>query len=261
MAQRRWPWHHPALPARGWRRYDETMIATHAMNRDQVREVDRRAVEELGIPGLILMENAAINATALVRDFLVKRRGTGEETARIAIVCGGGNNGGDGYAIARHLHNRGVHVELFAAKDPAQLKGDAAVNHDIVTKMGLPLTVLRENTDIDAAAAQWAKADVVIDAMLGTGFSGEVRQPVATIIDRINELDGPGVVAIDTPSGLDCQTGAAAAATVRADLTITFVARKTGFDEARAEQYTGRVGVADIGAPAALVEQVQRHTG
>jgi NAD(P)H-hydrate epimerase len=229
------------------------------LSREQVRAVDRRAIEQLGIPGLVLMENAAINAAAILRHLLKGRAGQGGERPRVAIICGGGNNGGDGYAIARHLHNGGLSVELFAAKAPDQLKGDAATNHAICANMRLAITRVDEPGLVDAAAWAWAKADLIVDAMLGTGFSGEVRQPLASIIQRVNALDGPLVVAIDTPSGLDCQSGAPASATVEAGHTITFVAQKVGFTAAGAERYTGQVHVADIGAPPELIEAVQRE--
>jgi len=236
------------------------MPDSSTLTREQIREIDRRAVEELAIPGIVLMENAALNASALIHHDLtvhLNREKPGKHT-RIALVCSGGNNGGDGYAIARHLHNRGYGVELFAAKNPVKLEGDAATNHAICANMGLPITIVDEESKIDAAAKSWKDADLIIDAMLGTGFAGEVRQPVASIVDRINAMRGRRVIAIDAPSGLDCQTGQPAANTIRAELTITFVARKTGFDVEGAERCTGEVRVAEIGVPPGLVESVSR---
>jgi NAD(P)H-hydrate epimerase len=226
------------------------------LTRQQVRQVDRRAIEQLGIPGIVLMENAAINASVLLRDVLTKAGGLSGK-GPIAILCGGGNNGGDGYAIARHLHNRGLAVELFAAKNPTQLKGDAATNYAICANMALPIYPVYEPGQLDSAAKHWQGAGLIVDAMLGTGFTGEVRQPLAGIIERVNALHGPTVVAIDTPSGLDCQTGAAADATLCADHTITFVAKKVGFTATGADRYIGAVHVAGIGAPPELIEAVQ----
>jgi NAD(P)H-hydrate epimerase len=227
-----------------------------SLSRDQVREVDHRAMQQLGMPGLMLMENAAINAVAQLQDWLGERGDQGQGALRGAILCGGGNNGGDGYAIARHLHNRGDRVTLFAAKAPDQLKGDAAVNSAICANMGLPITRIDEPAGLDQAAAEWGHSDLIIDALLGTGFTGEVRDPVGSIIDRVNALEGPPVVAIDAPTGLDCQSGEPAASTIRAALTITVVALKTGFEQARAHDYTGELRTANIGVPPELVKAV-----
>lgn len=223
------------------------------LTRDQVREVDRLAIESLGIPGIVLMENAARGATQA----LLARLAPPRPPARVAIVCGGGNNGGDGYAMARHLHNHGCAVTLDAMKDPAGLSGDAATNHAICRRMGLAIEPVLEKPAIEAAAQRWAAADAVVDAMLGTGFAGEVREPMATAIRQLNALSGPLVLAVDVPSGLDCQSGAAAEATVRADVTVTFVARKTGFDAPGAAAWLGEVVVADIGAPPELIDRVR----
>lgn len=211
------------------------------LTRDQVREVDRLAIEELGIPGIVLMENAARNAAAEALTMM-------PAGGRATILCGGGNNGGDGYAMARLLHNAGRQVTIFAARDPASLTGDAAINAAIARQMGLIFTDTPDLHD----------ADILIDALLGTGFGGEVRQPLAGLIEAINAAGRP-VLAVDVPSGLDCDTGKPAAATVRADVTVTFVAEKVGFAAPTAGPYLGRVVVADIGAPASLIDRVLRH--
>ena len=231
----------------------------NTLSREQVRQVDRRAVAELGIPGIVLMENAAINAAAVAID-LLEQTGTHLREAKIAIVCGGGNNGGDGYAMARQLHNWGAAVRLFAMKAADKLDGDAAVNAKICQAMGLAIDVLFDASAVAAAARWWAGADLIVDAMLGTGFSGQVREPMASAIRAINALSQPAVVAVDVPSGLDCQTGQASEATVRATVTVTFVASKTGFDSASALDYLGRVVVAEIGVPPELIHAVARES-
>lgn len=144
--------------------------------------------------------------------------------ARALILCGGGNNGGDGYAIARHLTIRGLAVTIIAAKDPAELTGDAAINCGIVRRMGLPILPASQ---VEAFAA----ADVIVDALLGTGFHGQVRPPIDDLIARCNSAAAAGlpVVSVDVPSGLDAQTGEPAEHTVHAAVTVTFVAQKAGF--------------------------------
>lgn len=224
------------------------------LTRDQVREVDRRAIEDYGIPGIVLMENAARNAAEVIR-------GISPPDARVAIVCGRGNNGGDGFAIARHLFNCGVRTELFLTCDPRQLRGDAATNHDIVQKMKLPSHRFDTAEHIETTKSLLETAGVIVDAILGTGFTGEVRSPYDAAINAINDTAGATVVAIDVPSGLDCDTGKPSNAVIRADVTVTFVAKKAGFDTPGAARYTGRVHVADIGAPRTLLQDVLAAAG
>jgi NAD(P)H-hydrate epimerase len=220
------------------------------LTRRQVREVDRRAIEDYGVPGIVLMENAARNAAEFIRAEL------GAAPDLVAVVCGRGNNGGDGFAIGRHLSNAGVSVEILLACDPNQLAGDAAANYDIVRRMGLECHRCDTAERLAAARPVLDRAAVVVDAVLGTGFSGDVRPPLDAVIGAINAAGRATIVAIDLPSGLDCDTGRPSNATVRADLTITFVARKAGFDAPGAADYTGRVLVADIGAPADIIRKV-----
>jgi len=218
--------------------------AMQPLTREQIREIDRRAIEDYGIAGVVLMENAGRNAAELI---LANLKQT-DQPAAVCILCGRGNNGGDGFVIARHLCNAGLKVEIILCADPAKLAPDAKVNHDIASKMEIPIRPFAEAE----AAACVSRSQVVVDALLGTGFSGEVRPPLDRAIELINSANRALKIAIDVPSGLDCNTGRPAAATVRADLTITFVAPKTGF--ARAADYTGQVLTADIGAPRALLD-------
>ena len=214
------------------------------LTRAEVREIDRRAIEEFGLPGIVLMENAGRNAALLLHERA--------PAARVAIACGKGNNAGDGFVIARHLVNLGHDVRLLLACDPEEYRGDAAVNRGVVEKMGLPVARLA-----DAPREEWerslAGADWIVDALLGTGAVGAPRGAIATAIEAVNAVaarDHVGVFAVDLPSGLDCDTGQAAGACIRASLTGTFVARKTGFDTPGAAAFLGDVRVLDIGAPA-----------
>lgn len=239
------------------------------LTRAQVREVDRRAIREMGIPGIVLMENAGRNAAGIIRRRFDKRRtsharsGTAPagDAGFVAIVCGRGNNGGDGFVIARHLANAGIPVELFLGCDPGALAGDAATNFEIVRRMGLPRRGFDTAERIAAAADRLGRAAIIVDALLGTGFHGQVRPPLNAAIEAINSAARAWTVAIDLPSGLDCDTGRPSNATVRADETISFVARKAGFAAAGAATYTGEVHVADIGAPPALIQAVLSADG
>jgi len=165
------------------------------------------------------------------------------------VLCGGGNNGGDGYVIARHLHIAGVTVEVYAASDPTRLSGDALTNRKIIERMPLAHYNILTERQLAAASADWNRAHIVVDALLGTDFTGEVRPQLAAVIERCNELTRPLVVAIDLPSGLDCDTGRPSNATIRAHWTLTFVAMKQGFKFKRAKEYAGKILVCGIGAP------------
>lgn len=229
---------------------------TIRLTRQQVREVDRRAIEDYGIPGIVLMENAGLNATRIVRQLYATRASKPDGDRFVAIICGRGNNGGDGFVIARHLANAGIPVEIFLACDPQRLAGDAAINFTIVEKMNLPRRGFDTPERIAAETDRLRRADVIVDAVLGTGFSGQVRSPLDKVIEAINQATDAMIVAIDLPSGLDCDSGRPSNATVRADVTISFVAAKAGFASAGASAYTGRVHVVDIGAPAEIIRNV-----
>ena len=190
------------------------------------------------------MENAARSATDVAWQLI------GAQPARfVTIFCGGGNNGGDGLAIARHLHNRGTHIEVVPVLDPEKLTGDALINWRIVEAMRLDLVPLE-----DARAALWREPELVIDALLGTGFTGEPRGAIAQAIELINRDCKSPILAIDVPSGLDCDTGEAALLCVRAEITVTFVAEKVGFGNPAAKQYLGNIVIGDIGCPPAAAE-------
>jgi NAD(P)H-hydrate epimerase len=222
-----------------------------SLTREQVRQVDAIAIHELGIPGVVLMENAGRNATEHVLG-LCARSGA----KRILIFAGPGNNGGDGFVIARHLMNRGFNVRVYLTGEERKLSDDAGMNYRILRNMGVDVHSVHTPQSVTAALAEIRETDVVVDALLGTGFCGRVREPLATLIPGINDAAKAGAVAIDVPSGLDCNTGQPSNATIRADCTVTFVANKTGFEAPDARRYVGEVVVADIGTPPELVTRV-----
>ncbi len=218
-------------------------MAVATLDRRQSRELDRRAIEEYGIAGIVLMENAGRGVADVIERL--------EAGGPIVVCCGKGNNAGDGFVIARHLDIRRYDVRVVLWAEPADLSGDAAANYAILAKTGVPIH--RGPNEPAAAARLFAGADWIVDALLGTGAQGEPRPPFDAAIDAIN-ASGAVVVAVDLPSGLDCDTGRAAAHTVRAAHTCTFNAPKPGFLAPHAGQYIGRVHVLDIGAPRRLLE-------
>ncbi|MEZ6044508.1 MAG: NAD(P)H-hydrate epimerase [Planctomycetaceae bacterium] len=173
-----------------------------------------------------------------------------QERQTYLICAGKGNNGGDGFVIARHLQSGGARVRILLFADPARLSGDALTNYEICKAADIPIETFAadqfEPLDLAAIREHLRRADCVIDALLGTGARGEVREPFATLIPIINE-SARQIVAIDLPSGLDCDRGEPCGATVKANQTVTFVALKAGFANRESERYTGQVSVLPIG--------------
>uniref|UniRef100_A0A7C2JZ13 NAD(P)H-hydrate epimerase n=1 Tax=Schlesneria paludicola TaxID=360056 RepID=A0A7C2JZ13_9PLAN len=227
------------------------MPDTCSLTRAQVREIDRRAIEECGLPGVVLMENAGRNTVELLDN-----RGDVLTHVPVVIVCGKGNNAGDGCVIARHLENRGFEVQVLLAAPASSFTGDAAIMYRVLERAGTPIRDLSNSSKV-----QWISAicergrPLLFDALLGTGLQGAVREPFATAISAINECE-PLVVAVDIPSGLDCDTGRPLGCAVKAGVTVTYVARKIGFDAPGASDYTGDVIVADIGVPRRLLDEL-----
>jgi NAD(P)H-hydrate epimerase len=215
------------------------------LTREQVRDLDHRAIHELGMPGLILMENAGRG----VADLLVRLGVHG----RVAICCGKGNNGGDGFVAARHLDILNVPVRVLLFVPPEELRDDAATNYHIIAQAGLPITVYageawdRKALKLDLTTSEW-----IVDALFGTGLVGPVRPPFDEIIGLINNSSAR-VLAVDIPSGLNCNTGEPMGATIRAERTATLVAMKKGFTAAAAQPWLGTVHVVDIGLPPAFL--------
>lgn len=210
------------------------------LTRDAVRAVDRIAVERFGMPSLLLMENAGRALLEAAWEML------GGTPVPVAILCGGGNNGGDGLALARHLHNRGCNVHLLCTRPLEELEGDAAVQAEIVQKMKLGVR------PASAEAIRQTQASLLVDALLGTGLKSPPREDAAGLIAAVN-ASAARVLAVDIPSGLDCDTGKPlGAACVRAEVTVTFVAEKAGFTNAG--KWVGRVVIGDIGCPREAVK-------
>lgn len=228
------------------------------LSRQQVRAIDQRAIRDYGIPGMVLMENAG--------------RGCAEVILRVAppgpvaILCGKGNNAGDGYTIARHLQiaassaSKGLlaerSVRIIQLYDPEELSGDAAANWAIIEKAEIPHRVITA-PDEEALGEALDECTMIVDAMLGTGASGNPRPPIATAIRVANELPAMRI-AIDIPSGLDCDSGDPGDPCFRADHTCTMVAAKCGFANPAAKPYTGTIHTIGIGIPLHLLRTLER---
>jgi NAD(P)H-hydrate epimerase len=208
------------------------------LTRAQAREMDRIAMEELHIPGIVLMENAARGIAQVALQRLERRPGP------VAVVCGPGNNGGDGLAAARHLANaeKDVRIHLVVAAEAYREGSDPAIHLAVARAMGL---ALRDDLELDGAA-------LILDGIFGTGLRREVRPPFGAAIEAINAAGG-AVLAIDLPSGLDADTGAILGAAVRADVTATMGAKKVGFALGEGPGLVGEVEVIDLGIPPTVV--------
>ncbi len=220
------------------------------MTREQIREYDRVAVEEAGVPGIVLMENAGAGAARIARELL----GAGR---RVAIVAGPGNNGGDGFVIARHLLNDGFHVSVFLATAAAKIAGDALVNLRILESM----SALIEDVSAAEAASGLARRlrdhGLVVDALLGTGVSRPLEGHLGALIDAINGCGTP-VLAVDIPSGLDSDSGQPLGKAVRAAATATFAHLKRGLVLHPGAELAGLVTVVPIGAPGYVSDRAGR---
>ena len=215
--------------------------------REQSRQVDRIAVEEFGFSGLVLMENAGRG----VADVLCRLGIAGP----VVICCGRGNNAGDGFVIARHLDLRGHRVRVLLWGKPEELSGDAATNYRILAKTDVPIEVFSGEHDEARLSRLLEGAAWIVDGLLGTGARGEPRPPLDRVIAQLNAAAAPKL-AIDLPSGLDCDSGQPARHTIRAAETCTFVTAKTGFSVPEAAAYVGRLHVLDIGTPRKIIERV-----
>jgi NAD(P)H-hydrate epimerase len=213
------------------------------MTKDQVRAIDSWAINELGIPGVVLMENAGRSCAELIKENL---KAIAEP--KVCIFCGTGNNGGDGYVIARHLLNVDFKVIVVICGDRTRVKGDAKINLDILEKLDLPVEQLNpKEDDVPARIKEFTSdADMIVDGLFGTGLSGQLRGDYIQLIDCINACDCP-ILAVDIPSGLDCDNGKPLGAAVKANYTVTFVAVKKGFACESAASYTGEIYIASIG--------------
>ena len=216
------------------------------MTRDEVRAIDAWAIDTLGVPGVVLMENAGRSCAELIQE---KLRDIIEP--KVCIFCGTGNNGGDGYVIARHLMNSAFRVTVVVCGDPAKIKGDAKINLNILERMGRPVERLNpaDNNITDRVNTYTAEADLLVDGLFGTGLRGQVSDEYQYLIEILNACRCP-ILAVDIPSGLDCDSGEPLGAAIKAIWTVTFAALKKGFTSACAAPYTGEIYVASIGVAA-----------
>jgi len=233
---------------------------------DLIRQVDRMAVERFGMHSLVLMENAALACARWLDAWPKLRRPISDQTltstsfrvaGRATMLCGRGNNGGDGLAIARHLRAEGWHCDVFVLGPLDGLSSDARANLEILTAVDTRAVVIVDAEDALESLVDVSidAADVVIDAMLGSGARGAPRPPLDRWINRANAASALRV-AIDIPTGLDAASGDVAETVLLADITLTFVALKPGFHRLAAQRVLGEVIVMPIGIPVELIREL-----
>jgi len=211
------------------------------LSRAEARAVDAWAAETLGLPTLVLMENAGRGAADWLRELA-------SEGERVFVACGTGNNGGDGGVVARHLDLRGFPVRVAWFGAPDRYSPDAAIQHHALGGLGIDQRHLADSSHLAELEALLAEADWVVDGLFGTGLARPVEGWMRAAIEALNRSGKP-ILALDVPSGLDADTGEPLGAAIRARATATFVAPKLGFAAPGASAFTGEVRVIDIGIP------------
>lgn len=227
------------------------------LTREEVRSLDQRAIAGYGVPGIVLMENAGRGCAELLMRWNPTRQPT-------VILCGPGNNGGDGFVIARHLQSHGWPVDVQILAKHQAIPGDAATNFDILHASGIDYTQYNPEHVQDQQAAfltqRIHQAEWIVDALFGTGLTRPLGHPYDVALAAVH-ASGKPVLAIDIPSGLDCDTGQPLGPTIRATHTATFVAHKKGFLDPQSSAWTGEVHIVDIGAPRRLIDEFRTLRG
>jgi len=219
--------------------------AGKAVTVKQIQNLDRRAIEKTGIPSVILMENAG----RAVAQGVIKELGKRDKRP-VIVLCGPGNNGGDGFVAARHLLNAGIALNVFLIGREKDLKSDARLNYDILKRLRQP--VLEISAVNQSLRKSILNSAVVVDAILGVGLNRDITGLLKDVIEAVN-ASAKGVIAVDIPSGLNGTTGKIFGVCIKAAATVTFSFVKKGFLLNRGPEFTGKIIVADIGIPLQLL--------
>jgi NAD(P)H-hydrate epimerase len=220
------------------------------LNTSQMREADRRTIEDLGVPSLRLMEAAGREVVAVLEGAF-----PGLPGRRIAVVCGRGNNGGDGFVVARLVAERGAATRVLLVGRAADVTGDARVTLEALQARGVEVVQVEDESGWEATRTGLASSDLIVDAILGTGLRAAASGQASAAIEAVNAAGRP-VVSIDLPSGLDASTSATVGPTVRAAITVALAAPKVPLVLPPAESFAGRIEVVDIGIPQAVIDDL-----
>jgi NAD(P)H-hydrate epimerase len=221
----------------------------------EMQQIDRDTIRKYGISGAVLMERAGlavvnrINELIFTLDFQLSTLNS--QQPKVVVLCGGGNNGGDGFVIARVLHNRGMNVEVYLFADSHDLKGDARINYIAARKFGVKIAPARKFLKLHSS--YFTPNVLIVDALLGTGLKKDVRPPLKDIVNKVNRVSSI-VVSVDISSGISADTGQIMGSAVKAHVTVTFGLPKKGHIQYPGAEYTGKLFIEDIGFPGKLLD-------
>src|SRR3954470_18833469 len=221
------------------------------LNTQQMREADRRTIDEVGIPSIVLMENAGRQAVAAMEAAFEDLA-----TMHVGVMCGRGNNGGDGFVVARTLIQRGVEISVFLLGSVADVRGDARTNLEVLGRIGLTVVELTNAQEWELHFSEISRCELIVDAILGTGFHGQLSGLLETVVADLNGLGVP-IVAIDLPTGLSADTSDVEGEAIEASMTITLAAPKIPLILPPADTHSGDLVIADIGIPLPILDDVE----
>lgn len=225
------------------------MSKIESLTRAQTKLIDKLAIDEFGLPGIVLMENAGLG----ISQYLLSLK----PTDMITICCGKGNNGGDGYVIARYLDNFNIPVQVFIFANENEIKGDAKIHYNVIKKMGLKIEHLEKSSiNHKILLNKLNDSEWIVDGLFGTGLTGKLELHYSDIINTINRTNAK-ILAIDIPSGLDCDTGNSLGNTIKAAYTCTLISMKIGFLNDNAKEYLSEVKVIELGIPRQIIRTVK----
>ena len=221
---------------------------------EQMANLDKKTIFDIGIPGVVLMENAGRGtAEIILKEFSEIKKN------KVSVIAGKGNNGGDGYVIARYLINKGIEVKVFILSEIKNIKGDAKINLDILLKMGIKPTEILDQNKFNSIKKDILESKLIIDGIFGTGLSSEVKGLYKEVIEFINQTNIP-IVSIDIPSGLSASTGNILGTSVKASLTCTFGLAKIGQVIYPGVDMVGKLHIIDISIPSFLIDEADIKT-
>ena len=224
-------------------------VKLKAVSVDEMQRIDRLATQKYGIPEIVLMENAGLRVTEIALQMLSRLDGK-----KVEIFCGRGNNGGDGFVVARHLINRGLDVDIYLMGELNAVKSSALTNLQILLKMGKGVEEITDKDILTRIEKKLKSTHLIIDALFGTGIKGQIKDPEKTLIQLLNKSRKP-ILSVDIPSGLSADSGEVLGGAIKATKTVTFALAKKGFFQGQGPDYTGELIVADIGIPLQLLQQ------
>src|SRR5574338_522543 len=219
------------------------------LNAQQMREADRRTIEEIGIPSLVLMENAGRQVVAAMEAAFDELR-----SSRVAVLCGRGSNGGDGFVVARTLTLRGIECTVFLLGDIGEVRGDARTNLEILGRLGVTVVEVPDAQAWELHFSEISQHDLIVDAIFGTGFRGALSGMIETVVADVNNTAIP-VVSIDLPTGLSADAAEVEGEAIQASMTVTLAAPKIPLVLPPGEARAGALVISDVGIPSPVIDE------